>query len=48
MKRKHAGKRMRNPVAKNLEQFNRPATHSDRRKDQRRGYRKHKGVQQDD
>lgn len=32
-----------NPVAKNLEKFNRPATHNDRKKADKRGDRKHKG-----
>jgi hypothetical protein len=33
----------RNPVAKNLNKFNKPATHTDRKKDSKRGYTKHKG-----
>ena len=33
----------RNPVARHLNKFNRPATQRDRRKAERRGYRKHKG-----
>lgn len=32
-----------NPVAKNLNKFNKPATHRDRKKDNNRGYVKHKG-----
>ena len=32
-----------NPVAKNMEKFNRPQTHKDRKKDRDRGYEKHKG-----
>jgi len=32
-----------NPVAKNLNKFNRPATHKDKKKDAKRGYQKHKG-----
>lgn len=32
-----------NPVAKNLNKFNRPATHVDRKKRDRDGYKKHKG-----
>ena len=32
-----------NPVAKNMEKFNRPATHVDRKKRERDGYQKHKG-----
>lgn len=32
-----------NPVAKNLNKFNKPATHRDRKKDNKRGYVKHKG-----
>lgn len=34
---------MINPVAKNLNKFNKPATHKDRKKAGKRGYRKHKG-----
>ena len=33
----------KNPVAKNLNKFNKPATHVDRKKRDARGYRKHKG-----
>lgn len=32
----------RNPVAKNMERFNRPTTHEDRRKSLKKGYEKHK------
>jgi hypothetical protein len=32
-----------NPVAKNLNKFNKPATHKDKKKDDKRGYLKHKG-----
>ena len=32
-----------NPVAKNIEKFNKPKTHSDKKKKQKKGYRKHKG-----
>jgi len=32
-----------NPVAKNLNKFNKPATHKDKKKDVKRGYVKHKG-----
>lgn len=32
-----------NPVAKNLNKFNKPATHKDKKKDAKRGYQKHKG-----
>lgn len=32
-----------NPVAKNMEKFNKPATHTDRKKAQKRGRRKHRG-----
>ena len=32
-----------NPVAKNLNKFNKPATHRDRKKDAKKGERKHKG-----
>jgi hypothetical protein len=35
---------MRNPVAKNLNRFNKPATHKDRKKADKRGERKHKGA----
>jgi len=31
------------PVAKNLNKYNKPATHRDRKKDDKRGYEKHKG-----
>lgn len=31
-----------NPVAKNLNKVNKPATFTDRKKAQKRGYRKHK------
>lgn len=31
-----------NPVAKNMEKFNRPATYKDRKKEMKRGGRKHK------
>ena len=31
-----------NPVAKNMEKFNRPATHVDRKKRSKSGYTKHK------
>ena len=34
---------MRNPVAKNLNRFNKPATHKDRKSAEKRGERKHKG-----
>jgi hypothetical protein len=33
---------VKNPVAKNLNRFNKPATQRDRKKAARRGYRKHK------
>ena len=32
----------RNPVAKNCNKFNKPATHVDRKKRAKKGYRKHK------
>ena len=35
--------RKSNPVAKNLPKFNRPATHVDRKKRDKKGYEKHKG-----
>lgn len=31
-----------NPVAKNCNKFNKPATHADRKKASKRGYEKHK------
>lgn len=31
----------RNPVAKNMELFNRPATYKNRQKEVKKGYRKH-------
>ena len=34
-----------NPVAKNMNKYNKPATHRDRKKDDKRGYTKHKGKQ---
>ena len=34
-----------NPVAKNLNKYNKPVTHRDRKKDDKRGYTKHKGKQ---
>jgi len=36
-------RRKTNPVAKNLNQFNKPATHVDTKKRALKGYRKHKG-----
>jgi len=33
---------LRNPVAKNCNKFNKPATHKDRKKAASRGYTKHK------
>lgn len=36
--------RKTNPVAKNMEKFNRPATFVDRKKAASRGYSKHKGA----
>ena len=32
-----------NPVAKNIEKYNKPKTHTDRKKRQKKGYVKHKG-----
>ena len=32
-----------NPVAKYLNKFNKPATHTDRKKADKRGHKKHKG-----
>jgi hypothetical protein len=34
-------KKKANPVAKNCNKFNKPATHKDRKKAMKRGYRKH-------
>lgn len=34
----------KNPVAKNMETFNRPATHKDKKKDQKKGKRKDKKI----
>jgi hypothetical protein len=34
-------KKSKNPVAKNCNKFNKPATHKDRKKAMKRGYRKH-------
>lgn len=39
MKKKSGGKS--NPVAKHMETFNRPQTHRDRKKDQKKGFMKH-------
>lgn len=33
---------MKNPVSKNMEKFNRPATHKDKKKENKKGYKKHK------
>ena len=33
-----------NPVAKNINKFNKPATHKDRKQAARRGYAKHKLI----
>jgi hypothetical protein len=35
-----------NPVARTINKFNKPATHVDRKKRDRNGYRKHKGVEE--
>jgi hypothetical protein len=40
-----SARRKGNPVAKNMERFNRPATHRDRKKALKRGFQKHKGEQ---
>jgi len=32
---------MSNPVHKNREKFNRPATHNDKKKETKKGYKKH-------
>ncbi len=39
--------RLRNPVAKNCNKFNKPATHKDRKKAASRGYTKHKKISED-
>lgn len=36
-----------NPVHKNMETFNKPQTHKDRKKDAKNGKVKHKGKQED-
>lgn len=33
-----------NPVAKNLNKFNKPVTHTDRKKAMKKGYVKHRGA----
>lgn len=33
-----------NPVAKNINKFNKPATHVDRKKAEKKGYMKHRGA----
>jgi hypothetical protein len=33
-----------NPVAKNINKFNKPATHTDRKKSMKKGYEKHRGA----
>lgn len=38
----------RNPVAKNIEKFNRPATHTDKKKDMKKGNTKHKSSMYDE
>lgn len=38
----------RNPVAKNIEKFNRPATHTDKKKDMKQGNTKHKNSMYDE
>ena len=35
-----------NPVSRNLNKFNKPATYVDRKKRDRSGYQKHKGVEE--
>ncbi len=37
-----------NPVAKNMEKFNRPATHVDRKKREKEGYKKHKEEEKEE
>lgn len=39
---------MTNPVHKNREKFNRPATHKDKKKETKKGYTKYKKGEQDD
>jgi hypothetical protein len=36
---------MKNPVAKNMEKFNKPTTMVDRKKSTKRGYTKHKAME---
>ena len=38
---------LNNLVAKHMEEFNRPATHVDRKRNMKSGYSKHKGRQND-
>jgi hypothetical protein len=38
----------RSPVAKNINKFNKPATHRDRKKDMKAGKEKHKGRETED
>lgn len=39
---------MKNPVHKNMEKFNRPVTHTDKKKETKKGYTKHKKDKRDD
>lgn len=40
--KKNSPQKRSNPVAKNMEKFNKPVTHKDRKKEMKRGGRKHK------
>lgn len=42
------GMATKNPVAKNMEAFNRPVTHVDKKKEQKRGKRNSKKIQPKD
>ena len=46
--RKRNSEGTKNPVAKNMNKFNKPATHKDKKKDAKRGYTKHKGQMSED
>lgn len=39
---------MKNPVAKNLNKFNKPATHKDRKKSKKKGYNKHRKDEEEE
>ena len=48
MKVKKVRNKTPNPVAKNMEKFNRPATHVDRKKREKEGYKKHKEEEKEE